>query len=53
MEEEPKWFIKFRENDYKHFKDQVARIEILQYIILGAIITGAISLIVAGLLGKL
>ena len=59
-EEEPKWFIKWKNNDYKHLKSDVENIKTkvnitwkLELVILGAILTGAIGIIVAALWGKL
>ena len=61
IDEEPGWFLRFRNNDYKHFKDQVARIEAkmsnietkvnlswkLQIAVLTAILAGAVGIIIA------
>ena len=54
IEDEPGWFIRFRDNEYKHLKDKVDSIETkvnlswkLQLVVLGAILTGAVGIIVA------
>jgi len=51
---EPGWFLRFRNNDYNHLKQKVDRIETrvtmtwkVELIILGAILTGAIGIILA------
>ena len=67
IDEEPGWFLRFRNNDYKHFKTKVDSIETtvsniqtkvnlswkLQLVVLGAILTGAVGiliLVIGGLL---
>jgi len=57
MNEEPEWFIKFKDNDYKHLKKQVSNIETkvnltwkLQLVCIASILTGAAGIIVATLL---
>lgn len=61
MDEEPGWFLRFRNNDYAHFKTKVDSIEAkmtnietkvnlgwkLQLVVLAAILAGAIGIIVA------
>lgn len=61
IDEEPGWFLRFRNNDYKHFKAKVDSIEAkmtnietkvnlgwkLQLVVLATILTGAIGIIVA------
>ena len=51
---EPGWFVRWKNNDYTHFKKQVANIETkvnlswkLQLVVLAAILTGAIGIIIA------